>query len=190
MKDRSRRRTALMDAAHARANRRRFSDRAAAVQQCRSRGVASVGGGAWRHAVAAHQFARRDLRAADRRRGDHRLRTQQIIADETGVAKVVDPFGGSYFVEALTDQMESRQGLHRSHRRHGRHRGRGRSRLSATARSPRAPIVFSARSKTRRKSSLASTNMGRETAPRETTRRQPSRHSRSIARSKLTRLPG
>ncbi len=35
------------------------------------------------------------------------LRTQQIIADETGVAKVVDPLGGSYFVEALTDQMEN-----------------------------------------------------------------------------------
>jgi methylmalonyl-CoA mutase N-terminal domain/subunit len=34
------------------------------------------------------------------------LRTQQIIAHETGVADVVDPFGGSYFVEALTDAME------------------------------------------------------------------------------------
>jgi methylmalonyl-CoA mutase N-terminal domain/subunit len=34
------------------------------------------------------------------------LRTQQIIADETGVAKVVDPLGGSWFVEALTDDME------------------------------------------------------------------------------------
>lgn len=36
------------------------------------------------------------------------LRTQQIIQVETGVTKVVDPLGGSYFVEALTDQMESR----------------------------------------------------------------------------------
>ncbi|MBI5510140.1 MAG: methylmalonyl-CoA mutase [Deltaproteobacteria bacterium] len=34
------------------------------------------------------------------------LRTQQIIADETGVAKVIDPLAGSYFVEALTDRME------------------------------------------------------------------------------------
>src|SRR6267378_6464261 len=34
------------------------------------------------------------------------LRTQQIIAHETGVTNVVDPFGGSYFVEALTDRME------------------------------------------------------------------------------------
>ena len=38
------------------------------------------------------------------------LRTQQILADETGVTSVVDPLGGSYFVEALTDEME-RQGL-------------------------------------------------------------------------------
>lgn len=34
------------------------------------------------------------------------LRTQQIIADETGVANTVDPLGGSYFVEALTAKME------------------------------------------------------------------------------------
>ena len=36
------------------------------------------------------------------------LRTQQVIAHETGVANTVDPLGGSYFVEALTDQMEAR----------------------------------------------------------------------------------
>ncbi|HEX6507236.1 MAG TPA: methylmalonyl-CoA mutase family protein [Chloroflexota bacterium] len=34
------------------------------------------------------------------------LRTQQIIAHETGVVNTVDPLGGSYFVEALTDQIE------------------------------------------------------------------------------------
>ncbi|MBW1887108.1 MAG: methylmalonyl-CoA mutase family protein [Deltaproteobacteria bacterium] len=34
------------------------------------------------------------------------LRTQQIIAEESGVANVIDPLGGSYFVEAFTDQME------------------------------------------------------------------------------------
>jgi methylmalonyl-CoA mutase N-terminal domain/subunit len=34
------------------------------------------------------------------------LRTQQLIAYETGVANTVDPLGGSYFVEALTDEME------------------------------------------------------------------------------------
>lgn len=35
------------------------------------------------------------------------LRTQQIIAEETGVANTIDPLAGSYFVEALTDQMEA-----------------------------------------------------------------------------------
>jgi len=34
------------------------------------------------------------------------LRTQQIIADESGVANTIDPLGGSFFVEALTNDME------------------------------------------------------------------------------------
>src|SRR3954465_7502238 len=34
------------------------------------------------------------------------LRTQQIIAHETGVASTIDPLGGSYFVESLTDELE------------------------------------------------------------------------------------
>jgi methylmalonyl-CoA mutase N-terminal domain/subunit len=35
------------------------------------------------------------------------LRTQQVIAEETGVTNTVDPFGGSYAVEALTDRLEA-----------------------------------------------------------------------------------
>jgi len=35
------------------------------------------------------------------------LRTQQIIAHETGVTSTVDPLGGAYFVEALTDRIEA-----------------------------------------------------------------------------------
>jgi methylmalonyl-CoA mutase N-terminal domain/subunit len=34
------------------------------------------------------------------------LRTQQIVAEESGLADVVDPLGGSYYVEALTDKIE------------------------------------------------------------------------------------
>jgi methylmalonyl-CoA mutase N-terminal domain/subunit len=34
------------------------------------------------------------------------LRTQQVIAHETGVTNTIDPLGGSYFVETLTDEME------------------------------------------------------------------------------------
>ncbi|MEK7820799.1 MAG: methylmalonyl-CoA mutase family protein [Pseudomonadota bacterium] len=36
------------------------------------------------------------------------LRTQQVIADETNVASVIDPLGGSYCIEALTDEIERR----------------------------------------------------------------------------------
>src|SRR3954451_25198875 len=36
------------------------------------------------------------------------LRTQQIVAHESGAADTVDPFAGSYFIEALTDEIESR----------------------------------------------------------------------------------
>ncbi|QRP50877.1 methylmalonyl-CoA mutase family protein [Amycolatopsis sp. FDAARGOS 1241] len=38
------------------------------------------------------------------------LRTQQIIADETGVTSVIDPLGGSFYVENLTDRLEA--GIH------------------------------------------------------------------------------
>jgi methylmalonyl-CoA mutase N-terminal domain/subunit len=38
------------------------------------------------------------------------LRVQQILANETGVADVVDPLGGSYYVEKLTDDMEAKIG--------------------------------------------------------------------------------
>jgi len=34
------------------------------------------------------------------------LRAQQVLAHETGVANTIDPLGGAYFVEALTDEME------------------------------------------------------------------------------------
>ncbi len=34
------------------------------------------------------------------------LRTQQVVAEETGVAHVADPLGGSYLVESLTDELE------------------------------------------------------------------------------------
>jgi len=36
------------------------------------------------------------------------LRTQQIIAEETGVANTIDPLGGSFFIEALTNEMEAK----------------------------------------------------------------------------------
>ena len=73
--------------------------------------IQALAGRAWRNAVAAHEFARRDSRAADgTRRRDIALRTQQIIAHETGVANTVDPLGGSYFVEPLTSTWKKDAG--------------------------------------------------------------------------------
>ena len=40
------------------------------------------------------------------------LRTQQILAYETGVANVVDPLGGSYFIEELTNQIENKANIY------------------------------------------------------------------------------
>ena len=58
------------------------------------------------------------------------LRTQQVLAYETGVTNTVDPLGGSYFIEALTRAMQARRrGLLRPHRSRRRHDRRHRSRL-------------------------------------------------------------
>jgi methylmalonyl-CoA mutase N-terminal domain/subunit len=40
------------------------------------------------------------------------LRTQQIIAHESGATDTVDPLGGSYYIEALTDEIEKRAGAY------------------------------------------------------------------------------
>ena len=76
------------------------------------------------------------------------LRTQQIIADESGVANTIDPLGGSYFVEELTEPARGRSArVHPPHRRDGRD-GRARSRRATrSARSPRARTASSASSK-------------------------------------------
>ena len=89
------------------------------------------------------------------------LRTQQVLAYETGVTNTVDPLGGSYFVEALTRAMqhEARELLrpHRSRRRHDRgHRSRlfpprdRRRRLRLSARSRRQAQADRRRQRVRR----------------------------------------
>ena len=52
------------------------------------------------------------------------LRTQQIVADESGVANTIDPLGGSYFVECADEPRARGPRLHPPDRRDGRH-GRG-----------------------------------------------------------------
>jgi methylmalonyl-CoA mutase N-terminal domain/subunit len=49
------------------------------------------------------------------RAADIALRTQQVIAEETGVADAIDPLGGSWLVEEMTDRMEARAGDILSH---------------------------------------------------------------------------
>ena len=62
------------------------------------------------------------------------LRTQQIIAYESGVADVVDPLAGSYYVETLTNELiERATAAHRGGRRAGRKHRRDRERLDAGA---------------------------------------------------------
>ena len=63
------------------------------------------GGGAGRHAVAAHQLVRRGDRAADPTSARIARNTQLILQHETGVTKVVDPLAGSYYVESLTASL-------------------------------------------------------------------------------------
>ena len=75
------------------------------------------------------------------------LRTQQIIAHESGVADVVDPLGGSYFVERLT-QRHGRRARAPISSRSTRWAGWSRrsSRASRSGRSPKAPTGSSRRS--------------------------------------------
>ena len=73
----------VVAAPHARADRRRVADGAAAAQQRRAHDAAGARRGARRNAVAAHEQLRRDVRAADRGCGELALRTQQLIYEET-----------------------------------------------------------------------------------------------------------
>ena len=86
------------------------------------------------------------------------LRTQQILAHETGVADVVDPLGGSYFVERLTRDLEDEaRAVLRHDRRHGRH-GRGdRARVPA-ARDRRERVSVSAGRRARASRSIVGVN--------------------------------
>ena len=156
---------ALVDAALPHADRRLLADRAAALQQHRARHGAGAGRGAGRHAVAAHRT--RSTRRSRCPREDAvtiALRTQQILAEESGVTNTVDPLGGSYFVEALTDRME-RDAMDYIERidADGRHDRRDRGAASRRRRSPTRRTTTSARS-TRRE---------------DDRRRQPLRDARS-----------
>ncbi len=91
------------------ANRRLDPHGAAARQQRRARHHAGAGRRPRRHAVAAHQLARTKRSPyPPRTAAKLALRTQQVVAYESGVADTVDPLAGSYFVETLTDEIQRR----------------------------------------------------------------------------------
>ena len=106
---------ALADAALPHADRRRDAHGAAAREQHRAHDGAGARRRARRHAVAAHELDGRGARACRREKAVQiALRTQQVLAYENGVGDVVDPLGGSYFVEDMTNRLEAEAtGVHR-----------------------------------------------------------------------------
>ncbi len=66
----------------------------------------------WRHAVAAHQRARRGAGPADRFLRAHRPQHPAFPAQETGTTRVIDPWGGSYYVERLTHELAEKAWAH------------------------------------------------------------------------------
>ena len=76
------------------------------------------------------------------------LRTQQILAYESGVAETPDPLAGSYYVESLTERARGRGvGLPRRDRRDGRRARGDRGAASSSARSRSPPTASSGRSR-------------------------------------------
>ena len=89
-------------------DRRGHAPGPAAGGQHRPGGAAGIRRGVGRDAVAAHNGFDEALALPTERSARIALRTQQVLAHESGVADSVDPFAGSYFIEALTDEIEAR----------------------------------------------------------------------------------
>ena len=107
------------------------------------------------------------------------LRTQQIIAEESGIPAVADPLGGSYFVESLTDRMEAEAlAIIEKIDAHGRHRARRRGGLPA-ARDRRVGVRVPAPGRQRR------AGRGRRQPPRHRPAGEPAHaEDRSRARAR------
>ena len=85
----------------------RVAHRAAARAQHRPHRHRGARRRARRHPEPAHQLDGRGAAPCPTEKAARlALRTQQVIAHETGVANVADPLGGSWFVEELTDELE------------------------------------------------------------------------------------
>jgi methylmalonyl-CoA mutase, N-terminal domain len=81
--------------------------RPAAPEQCGPRHDPGPLGGPRGHAVPPHERLRRGPRPPEEEAAELALRTQQILAFESGAARTVDPLAGSYFVEELTNRIEA-----------------------------------------------------------------------------------
>jgi methylmalonyl-CoA mutase len=79
------------------------------------------GGDARAHPVAAHQRARRGAGAADRLLRPHRPQHPARACSRKAAPPVIDPWGGSYYVERLTTTREEGLGPYPGGRRTGRH---------------------------------------------------------------------
>jgi methylmalonyl-CoA mutase N-terminal domain/subunit len=88
--------------AHARPNFRLHVNSAAATKQHCTHNNTGFSSSFRRNTVSAHKLFRRGFMPSNRRVCEVALRTQQIIAYESGVTNTVDPLAGSYYVEALT----------------------------------------------------------------------------------------
>ena len=95
-----------MEAAVPHADGGRVAHRAAALQQRGADGAPGARGGPRRHELLHTNSLDEALALPTEEAATLALRTQQIIAHESGVTHVVDPLGGSYFVERLTLDME------------------------------------------------------------------------------------
>ena len=85
--------------------------------------IEAHGGDAGRHAVAAHQFAGRGLALPTDFSARIARNTQLFLQQESGTCRVIDPWGGSYYVERLTYELVA-QGR-AAYRRGGRARRHG-----------------------------------------------------------------
>ena len=87
----------------------RRPDAPAAAQQHRARHRAGDGRHLRRPAVAAHRRLRRGAIATPSEVGARiAVATQNILREEAHLTDVIDPLGGSFYVESLTDQMEAK----------------------------------------------------------------------------------
>ena len=111
------------------------------------------------------------------------LRTQQIIAHESGATDTVDPFAGSYFVEALTDEIEQAP-TGSSSTASTSSAARSRRSASSSARSTSPPGATASATAPSRTSSSASTATSRTTP----TSRRPCRVDPATERAQVERL--